>query len=313
MNNYLKKVLKQETYLGENKKNYYFEGWYFKLVTNDKKTTIAIIPGITKGKDEHAFIQVIDNIKHKSYYFRYPVENFSYTTAPFSIKIENNLFSLEKIHLDIKDIKLKGTLEFKELLPIKKNIYSPNIMGPFAYLTSMECNHSVISLGHRVSGKLQIYNKKVNFTNGISYIEKDYGTSFPTRYIWLQASGNQPTTNFFLSIAKIPFNFLRFDGIIGIVMVEGKEYRFATYHKAKVIELTSVDATTYSIKIKQGNLVLEVEVTSGKEISLVSPKKGRMQDQVKESLDSTIKVRLHKKEQIIIEETFYPCTTEILW
>lgn len=313
MNDYLKKITNQETYLGKNKKNDYFEGWYSKIVTQDRKKTLALISGITKGTDAHAFIQVIDNIKNKSYYFRYKFDEFTFSDDPFFIKIGDNLFSLTKIILNIKEINLKGEIQLNELLPIHKNICSPNIMGPFAYLSFMECNHSVISLENTLNGKIKIYNKQINFNSGAGYIEKDYGISFPKKYIWLQAMSNKPNTNIFLSIATIPFKRLSFTGIIGIVMIDGLEYRFATYYKAKIIELKSIDKDTYYIKIKQGKLKLEIELKSGKVINLVSPNNGRMNDQVMESLNSIIKVKLLRENKIIFQETFDHCTSELFW
>lgn len=311
MSNYIRKVLRQETYLGTNKKNDYFEGWYFKIMTRDKKNTIALIPGVTKGTDAHAFIQVIDNIKNKSYYFRYELDDFYYSNNPFYLKIGNNIFSLKKIVLDIKEINLKGKVYFNELLPINKSIYSPNIMGPFAYLTFMECNHGVISLNHRVNGKVSIHHKRINFKDAVGYIEKDYGVSFPKKYIWLQANDNN--NNIFLSIAKIPFKLLTFDGLIGILMINGKEYRFATYNLSKLIEFKIIDKDNYFIKIKKGNLYLEIDLQSGQEITLLSPNKGRMNDNVKESLNSIIKVKLIRKNEVLFEQVFDPCTTEVLW
>lgn len=312
MHKYIKKIKKQETYLGEQEKGNYFEGWYFKLVTNDKKNTIAFIIGITKGEDEHAFIQVIDTVQNKPFYFRYTLKDFVVSENPFSIQIGPNLFSLKKIILDIKDIHLKGTISFKELLPIHKSIYSPNIMGPFAYLFFLECNHGVISLGHLLEGKINIHHKKINFNNGIGYIEKDYGSSFPKRYIWMQANKSKDT-NFFLSIATIPFKIFSFKGLISILMIEGKEYRFATYNGTKLLSLENIDAHTYFIKMKKKDLYLEIFLRSGHEIPLVSPKKGHMNDKVEESLESTIHIKLRKKEKILWEESFSPCTTEILW
>ena len=43
----------------------YFEGWYFKQVTADKKFTISFIPGVSYNKtDSHCFIQcIISNSK----------------------------------------------------------------------------------------------------------------------------------------------------------------------------------------------------------------------------------------------------------
>lgn len=38
----------------------YFEGWYYKQVSNDKMTSISFIPGVNLFKgDEHSFVQYI--------------------------------------------------------------------------------------------------------------------------------------------------------------------------------------------------------------------------------------------------------------
>ena len=79
-------------------------------------------------------------------------------------------------------------------------------MGPFSHLSFMECNHAILSMKHSVSGILMFNGKILNFDQGIGYIEKDWGTSFPSSYLWCQANDFfTRTTSFFLSIATIPF------------------------------------------------------------------------------------------------------------
>lgn len=79
-------------------------------------------------------------------------------------------------------------------------------MGPFSYVPFMECNHVILSMKNNANGHININDNMLNFDNGIGYIEKDWGCSFPKKYIWCQGNNFQnPTTSFMLSIADIPF------------------------------------------------------------------------------------------------------------
>jgi len=58
-----KKAGNPEMFQGNKKKKRYFEGWYFKMVSEDGQSILSIIPGISlssDGSEQHAFIQVID-------------------------------------------------------------------------------------------------------------------------------------------------------------------------------------------------------------------------------------------------------------
>ncbi len=308
---YKDKIFKQELFHGIKKKNNYFEGWYFKLVTEDLKYSISFIVGVSKTKEkESSFIQIIDNIKNRSYYINYKLEDFTYSNDPFSIKIKDNYFSFDSIKVDIDEpIKIKIDISYSDLTKINKSIYAPNIMGPFAYLTFMECNHAVISLRHKLNGYAEIYNRKISFNNGKGYIEKDYGTSFPNKYIWLEANSLNKSS-IFLAIANIPILKTSFTGIIGIIEVNKKQYRFSTYDMAKLKKLKK-KKDTYYIEIKQRNKLLKIELTCSKSMKLISPKNGNMKDTVHESLSSNTKVTLYEKNKIIFNETFKATASEI--
>jgi hypothetical protein len=74
---------KPEAFHGKNKKKTFFEGCYYKLVSNDENFSYAFIPGISFGKDEnssHSFIQVY-NGKDKIYtYNKFKTSDFWYST-----------------------------------------------------------------------------------------------------------------------------------------------------------------------------------------------------------------------------------------
>ena len=63
-------MIKQAYFQGKNKKRRYFEGWYFKCISADRKQAIAIIPGmaIDPQGNRQAFIQVINAVTGKTWY-----------------------------------------------------------------------------------------------------------------------------------------------------------------------------------------------------------------------------------------------------
>lgn len=106
-------------YLNKNKN--YFEGWYFKNTKGNNN--ISFIPGININKHEKkAFIQVITN--DTSYFINYDIKDFTYNNNPFYIKIKDNYFSKDKIHIDIKDkdIVIKGDIDYSNSKNITTSI-----------------------------------------------------------------------------------------------------------------------------------------------------------------------------------------------
>lgn len=152
----------------------YFEGWYFKNV--NENYGISFIPGINIDENnQKAFIQVITN--NSSYFIDYDINDFKFSNNPFYIKIKNNIFSKEYIHLDIikqaLNLKINGEIKYTNNKNIKTNSLNPNIMGPFSYIPFMECNHAILSMKNTANGKIIINDTIIKFENGNGYIEKD--------------------------------------------------------------------------------------------------------------------------------------------
>ena len=217
-----------EEYLNTNKN--YFEGWYFKNTNNENN--ISFIPGINIDKNgKKAFIQIITN--NTSYFINYSINEFYYSYYPFYIKIGNNIFSKQGIYVNIRDntqnINIYGKLKYLNSKNINTNIINPNIMGPFSYIPFMECNHAILSMKNTIQGSININNKEINFNNGIGYIEKDWGCSFPKSYIWCQGNNfKEANASFMISIADVPFKCFSFKGVICIFKIDNKEYKFTT-------------------------------------------------------------------------------------
>lgn len=300
-----------EKYLNTNKN--YFEGWYFKNTNNEK--CISFIPGINiEGKDKKAFIQVITN--DTSYFINYSINDFQFESNPFGIKIGNNTFSKECIHIDIKDntqnLKIYGDIKYSDSKNINTSFFSPNIMGPFSYVPFMECNHAILSMQNSICGSINIQNNKINFNNDIGYIEKDWGCSFPKSYIWCQGNNFQKAnTSFMLSIADIPFKIIDFRGIICVLIIDNQEFKFTTYNNAKLIEY-DIDNHSINIGLKKDQYSLNIQSKYDVGLKLSAPIKGKMEKDIFESITSSITVTLKKENSVIFSDTSTNCGLEIV-
>ncbi len=294
------------------KKKNYFEGWYYKQVSQDEKTAISLIPGISVvNEDFHSFVQYIyvdgqaDKKIMKTGYLRYSLDEFIASEDPFSIRIGGNSFSETRISVDLADsvINLKGTIDLGSFRTINKSIVMPNIMGFFAYLPRMECNHGIVSMNHKLQGAFTINEKAIDFSGGKGYIEKDWGTSFPKKYIWIQCNSfKNEDVSLSCSIANIPILKKEFFGFICCLISGGIEYRFATYNNS-TFDIECLSDTKITLVFRNKDAELRVEARSAGAGALLAPQNGKMQQVIKEGLSGNVEIQLlNKKEGIISKD-----------
>ncbi|MGO1367759.1 tocopherol cyclase family protein [Senegalia sp. (in: firmicutes)] len=301
----IKNIWNPDNFQGKHEKKEYFEGWYFKLVDKEEENFLAIIPGISIKDDgsSHSFIQVNDGNNNKAYYIEYLYKDFTYEEDKFIVKIGGNLFSKDKLILDIdtNDLKLKGKLEFKNNVEWPVKLLSPGAMGWFRFMPFMECYHGVVSMNHDIYGNININSKTINFDKGKGYIEKDWGTSFPKTWIWAQSNHfSKENNSIFISIANIPFIGREFNGFLMGLLHEGKLYRFTTYTGSKINKLKYMD-DSIEFTVSDSKYSLHVKIIKHNTTRLISPKNGNMNGTVEESLTSSIEIELkNKKNNTII-------------
>ena len=205
-----------------------------------------------------------------------------------------------------------GDIQYSNPQNIDTNFFQPNIMGPFSYIPFMECNHAILNMKNRSNGYIHINNHKIKFNQDVGYIEKDWGTSFPKSYIWCQ--GNQfqkEKASFMFSVANIPFKFLQFKGIICVLMVDDKEYRFATYNMAKLIKY-NVDENSLNVVLKKGRYSIHIKSNYNEGLKLIAPVKGKMEKDIIESISAIVSVILKKDHTVIFSDTSKNCGLEIV-
>jgi len=288
-------------YQGWRKTKNYFEGWYFKIVDPDQNLAFALIPGLSKSSDAHAFIQFIDGVNCESQYHRFPLESFSPMPDKFEIKIEEQEFSEEKISFQSDELSVE--LIQSPHTKLASSLLSPGIMGWYSYMPFMQCYHGLVSMNHHVSGKVRIGQKHYQLNAAKCYVEKDWGVSFPKAWIWNQCNTFKDNNelSIFASVAHIPWLGSYFIGFIAAIFYKGEIEVFATYNNSK--RKTHVKGNHVFMSFKKKNKILEIESVKEEGAMLKSPIQGEMVSKVNESLLATMRVTYAIGNKKLVEDT----------
>ena len=294
----LRRLFNPEIFQGNLKKKHYFEGWYFKQVTRDQSCTFSFIPGVSLVEnDPHAFIQIMNGFTRSTDYIKYPLEEFVWDKRKLFLKVGSSTFTDRGIFLDIENdsIKLAGQIDFTNVIRYPKSILAPGIMGWYSFIPFMECNHGIVSVNHDLKGGISINGNKIDFTGGKGYIEKDWGTSFPEAWIWIQSNNfREHDISFSFSIAKIPWMGKFFIGFITFLYLQGKFYLFSTYNNSVVSEIKH-DKEAVEITVSNRMNILNIKVIKNSFEELIAPVSGEMSRTIKESVDSEVHLKLLDK------------------
>ena len=280
---------------GTNRTGPYFEGWYFKH-QNPQGQTLALIPAfhIDREGRRTASLQVIS--KDQAWWLEYSETQLKVSQRLFQVQIGQSSFGHQGINLHIQqdNLSLCGSLHYGPFTALRSDI-----MGPFRFFAGMQCAHGVISMGHSLSGTLELNGEHLDFSDGIGYIETDRGRSFPTKYLWTQCLWDGPDQgSLMLAIATIPLPVGGFTGCICSVLYCGREYRLATYRGVKIEARSSSGAV-----IRQGRYRLEAELLSERRQPLRAPVEGRMERTIHESLCAEVRYRFWHGDSLLFQHT----------
>jgi tocopherol cyclase len=305
-----KKMKHPEIFQGNKKKRNYFEGWYFKMVSSDGASILSVIPGISlseNGKEQHAFIQLIDGKTAETSYFSFPIEEFHFSQKEFAIRIGQNYFSENKIILNLHadSSNYNGEIQMTNQIKLNsKKIVNAGIMGWYRFVPFMECYHGVVSLNHHLSGSIHKDSTIYNFNQGVGYTEKDWGSSMPSAWIWMQSNNfSKSNSSFMLSIANVPWLGKSFTGFLGFFLKDSSIYRFATYTHAK-LTLKELSENSINITIKDKKNTYIITARRNQSGLLKAPVNGSMDRRIPESIDAQILLTvLDKKGNIVFVDS----------
>lgn len=295
-------IFHQERFQGKNLKSNrkeYFEGYYFRCVSRDGKSFVAI-PGISssRGKSK-AFIQIIDE-ENKSSYNVYQREAFEYANNGMLINIGRNSFSKQGIRLKIHENRtVKGKVYFYNIKEYPKSVYTPGIMGPYSYVPFLECRHEVIIVACDLKGEIEIDGRIINFDGGKGYVEKDFGTSFPSDYLWTETNTfERNSAAFMLSAAVVPVGGRSIRGLLSYLYFDDKFYRFATYYGDSIRTIYNV-ANRTEIEVLSKKRTMRIKIEHDESDILKAPKKGEMSREIRECMGATTEIELFEEERQI--------------
>lgn len=217
----------------------HFCGWYYRCQSDTQ--TLAIIPSVHKTPDS-AFCNIQLITDSDAFQLSFPYSDLRRNKNGLSIG--KNLFGSRGVTLDIQkpELQVSGDLAFGSFTPIDYDI-----MGPFRLIPFLQCRHSVFSMKHTVDGELRVNGICYRFANSDGYLEGDRGSSFPSEYAWTQCFF--PEGSLMLSVADVPFGKAHITGVIGIIRIEEKEYRLATYLGAKVVKIENGEVVVRQRKL----------------------------------------------------------------
>ena len=296
------RVMRPLAYHGFGKSGPFFEGWYFKLISPDGAYRMSVIPGIyigTQAQDSHSFVQLIDGENDNSYYIPFSIGDFRFIHGEMDISIVGNHFMQKGINLDLyfNDFSLVGELSFSGLNPWPVTPLSPGVMGWYAWVPGMECYHGIASMDHLITGELMINGKRVDFTGGRGYMEKDWGRAMPRSWVWMQSNHfNRVGTSLSISIADIPWGRHNFVGFLCGFLLDGHLHRFTTYTGAKISHLSvSENSIQFGLWDKTKRLMVTAYRAQG--FKLQAPTTAQMDRRIMETLSATIDITFEKKNK----------------
>lgn len=279
-----------------------FCGWYFKVQSSE--CSLALISAVHGSAEESAAsLQILWG--EQSGVVPIPAVRAAVNWAGPRAILGENLFCPHGVVLSVRNARwnIQGILRFGPLKPL----HVP-IMGPFALLPFMECSHRIASMKHRVDGTLFVNGKRIRFENAEGYIEGDRGRSFPREYAWSQ--GLFPEGSLMLAAARVPVGPIAFPGVIALLRIRDREYRFASYLGARLVSVRAG-----RVEIRQGCLVLIAERLGQAGQPLNAPVCGGMTRTIRENLCCRVRYQLRKDGFILWEleadrasfELEYPC------
>ncbi|MCI9064125.1 MAG: hypothetical protein HFJ17_05945, partial [Clostridia bacterium] len=109
----------------------------------------------------------------------------------------------------------------------------------------------------------------------------------------------------------IPFKLFTFRGLICVLLINNKEYKFTTYNNAKLLEC-EVKEDSFDITLKRDLYILNIKSRYDKSLKLAAPVKGKMTKDIFESISASVTVTLKKEKKNIFSDTSNMCGLEIV-
>lgn len=269
-----------------------YEGWYLKHQIGDRVFAFIVSFHKLENGTEHGCLQFITNEGATHEFFG--MDDCYVDEETFHIRIGNSRFDRAgcRVRIQAEGMEIACNIKYGPFTELKTDI-----MGPFGKVPNMQCKHQILSMSHEIRGFVDINGEAIELSGGTGYIEGDRGRSFPKKYMWTQSNFKyKGDHSIMLACGDVPLPVGSFEGILCQIFYRGKQYRFATYHGAKIIQKTS-----RSISIKQGKMRVYVMSLEKGGHRLRIPKDGEMNGYTRENPAGRVRYVFYNEDKKIFD------------
>ena len=176
----------------------------------------------------------------------------------------------------------------------------------------LECFQEVVFLNANVT--FDIKKKGLSSSHsGQSYMERTYGTNFPSKWIWFQSNYSNNNSIVSFSVGLIPFLIFKVKGFFLVLNYNGLEERFGSFNFSK-IKVRSINKTTSSITIRKGKKRVELFLETKEPVRLLGPlKNGIMSLEVFECINASGTVKVYHKNILLFEDVYQNAGLELMY
>ena len=238
----------------------------------------------------------------------HPTDTWAQRPSAFDLRVGGSGFRESGIEIDLPG--LRADFGFRQNHPWPWRPWSPGAMGPFSFVPGMQCKHGILSLHHLVSGRIQrAASAKTPSLDlalspaAVGYLEKDWGSSFPRRWTWLQSNhfdGIEGPCCLTVSRGVVPWITGAFEGFIVGLLWPGGFVRFTTYNGASCHQTITGDTLRLELRRGKRRLTIETPVPQGG-ADLAAPQAvGGMSGKVNECLTARATLEYREGERIVL-------------
>jgi tocopherol cyclase len=266
----------------------YFEGWFQKVYSAEHKLSFIIIYGYATrhSHDTFGFIQV--HIPHQEpVLMHFPKDEVFCDPAQHLVRMGKHTLSAKEIAINTEEMGINLSMMDNEPIRTFKNS-----MGYSYVIPNLPCYHSVLNKAHAVSGEIRNIQKSYSFVNEIGYLEKNWGTSFPEKYLWLHAvDPKDPEVSLLFSQAEIVWLGRKFTRHVGHLHYDGKVLDLRKLKKC-VVSISNISSHNQLIRISSTSIQLELLIALDQKILFKGPQDGVLSRDILHHTDARMDVSL---------------------
>lgn len=282
-------IIKPSGLRGKFGRHKYFEGWFQKVYSVEHNASFIVIYGYAtqNAPDKFGFIQIyIPRQDPHILYFN--KDEISCDPKNHSVRMGDNLLTTELMNISSDDVSLKLNMKNNHPIPTFKNS-----MGYAYYVPTLPCYHSVMNEFHHVSGEIQTTHQHFLLEHESGYMEKNWGTSFPNRYCWLQAiDPNDSKTSLMFSQAEIQWIGRTFIRHVGHLRFNGQQIDLRSIRNCTITNST-YDEHNHLIRISGKKFMMEIHISFQDRVIFKGPANGNMSRDIIHHTDARIDVQLN--------------------